>query len=132
VHRDETRVHHPTDENARQRYRAIHYTVSSLNPKRLALPEYAAFFGMLCEIQIQTILNHARAETSHDMLYKPSVAAGFRKTVMHSIEERMNRIMDEFLLPAGYELQQIQHDFERLMQGRLYLTEASSARCKAA
>ncbi|HSU07173.1 MAG TPA: RelA/SpoT domain-containing protein, partial [Acetobacteraceae bacterium] len=71
VHWDATRVHHPTDENARLRYQAIHYTVS-LNPQRLTLPEYAAFSGMRCEIQIQTILNHAWAESSHDILYKPA------------------------------------------------------------
>jgi ppGpp synthetase/RelA/SpoT-type nucleotidyltranferase len=27
---DETRIHHPTEENANQRYQAIHYTVSSI------------------------------------------------------------------------------------------------------
>ena len=30
----------------------------------------------------------------------------------------MMRVMDEYLLPAGYELQKVQHDFERLMQGK--------------
>ena len=51
VHWHASRVHYPTDQNARLRYQAIHYTVS-LNPQRLALPEYAAFSGMRCEIQI--------------------------------------------------------------------------------
>lgn len=117
VHWDATRVHHPTDENARLRYQAIHYTVS-LNPQRLALPEYAAFSGMRCEIQVQTILNHAWAETSHDILYKAAAVAGFGSKAMQSIDQRMNRIMDDFLLPAGYELQKVRHDFERLMQGK--------------
>lgn len=117
VHWDATRVHHPTDENARLRYQAIHYTVS-LNPQRLALPEYAAFSEMRCEIQIQTILNHAWAESSHDILYKPAAGAGFGSKAMQSIDQRMKRIMDDFLLPAGYELQKVQHDFERLMQGK--------------
>src|SRR5690348_15818400 len=39
---DETRIHHPTKENANQRYQAIHYTVR-LNEARTALPEYAKF-----------------------------------------------------------------------------------------
>jgi ppGpp synthetase/RelA/SpoT-type nucleotidyltranferase len=117
VHWDATRVHHPTEENARLRYQAIHYTVS-LNPQRLALPEYAAFIGMRCEIQIQTILNHAWAESSHDILYKSMAGVGFGSKAMQSIDQRMKRIMDDFLLPAGYELQKVQHDFERLMQGR--------------
>ena len=30
----------------------------------------------------------------------------------------MARIMDEYLLPAGYEFQKVQHDFQRLMQGK--------------
>jgi len=62
----ETRIHHPTSENAQQRYQAIHYTVY-LSEQRTALPEYSKFKGMRCEIQIQTILNHAWAETSHDI-----------------------------------------------------------------
>ena len=52
---DQTRIHHPTEENAKQRYQAIHYTVS-LNEARTALAEYAKFKGFRCEIQIQTIL----------------------------------------------------------------------------
>ena len=117
VYSDATRVHHPTEENARQSYQAIHYTVS-LNPQRIALPEYAKFKGRRCEIQIQTILNHAWAETAHDILYKPPSNTGFGSKVMQSIHQRMTRIMDEHLLPAGYEFQKVQHDFERLMQGK--------------
>jgi len=120
VHCDATRIHHPTDENAQQRYRAIHYTVS-LNSQRAALPEFAMFGGMRCEIQIQTILNHAWAETSHDILYKPPAITGFGSKAMQSIEDRMVRIMDDYLLPAGYEFQKVQHDFDRLMQGKILL-----------
>jgi hypothetical protein len=35
-----------------------------------------------------------------------------------SIEARLNKIMDEYLLPDGYEFQKVQHDFQRLMQGK--------------
>jgi ppGpp synthetase/RelA/SpoT-type nucleotidyltranferase len=45
VHWDDTKIHHPTEENARQRYQAIHYTIS-LNAARAALPEYAKFKDM--------------------------------------------------------------------------------------
>lgn len=117
VHWEATRVHHPTEENARQRYQAIHYTVS-LNAQRAALPEYAMFKGMRCEIQIQTILSHAWAETAHDILYKPPAIAGFGGKAMQAIDRRLTRIMDEYLVPAGYEFQKVQHDFERLMQGK--------------
>ena len=114
---DETRIHHPVGEDTRQRYQAIHYTVR-LNRARLGLAEYAKFSSMRCEIQIQTILNHAWAETSHDILYKPQVGKGFGSKALEDIEKRMARIMDEYLLPAGYEFQKVQHDFQRLMQGK--------------
>ena len=117
VHWDQTRIHHPTDENANQRYQAIHYTVS-LNEARTTLVEYAKFKGLRCEIQIQTILIHAWAETSHDITYKRSEGQGFGQRAMDSIEARLNKIMDQYLLPAGYEFQKVQHDFQRLMQGK--------------
>jgi ppGpp synthetase/RelA/SpoT-type nucleotidyltranferase len=117
IHRDQTRIHHPTEENAKQRYQAIHYTVS-LNEARTALAEYAKFKGFRCEIQIQTILIHAWAETSHDVTYKRFEAKGFGQRAMASIEARLNKIMNEYLLPAGYEFQKVQHDFQRLMLGK--------------
>jgi ppGpp synthetase/RelA/SpoT-type nucleotidyltranferase len=117
VEEDQTRVHHPLPENDCQRYQAIHYTVR-LNDDRTKLPEYARFAGMRCEIQIQTILNHAWAETSHDILYKGDTTKGFGSATREAIEKRLLRVMDEYLLPAGYELQKVQHDYERLMQGK--------------
>jgi len=117
VHWDQTRIHHPTQENANQRYQATHYTVS-LNEARTALAEYAKFKGLRCEIQIQTILIHAWAETSHDITYKCFEGKGFGQRAMASIEARLNKIMDEYLLPAGYEFQKVQHDFQRLTQGK--------------
>jgi ppGpp synthetase/RelA/SpoT-type nucleotidyltranferase len=117
VHWEQTRIHHPTEENANQRYQAIHYTVS-LNDARTALAEYAKFKGLRCEIQIQTILIHAWAETSHDITYKRSEGKGFGQRAMDSIEARLAKIMDKYLLPAGYEFQKVQHDFQRLIQGK--------------
>jgi ppGpp synthetase/RelA/SpoT-type nucleotidyltranferase len=114
---DQTRIHHPTEENAKQRYQAIHYTVS-LNEARTVLAEYAKFKGFRCEIQIQTILIHAWAETSHDITYKRFEGKGFGQRAVSSIEARLNKIMDDYLLPAGYEFQKVQHDFQRLTQGK--------------
>src|SRR5215813_6432388 len=45
VHWDQTRIHHPTEENANQRYQAVHYSVS-LSAARTALAEYAKFKGL--------------------------------------------------------------------------------------
>jgi ppGpp synthetase/RelA/SpoT-type nucleotidyltranferase len=118
VHWGQTRIHYPTEENANQRYQAMHYTVS-LNEARTALVEYAKFKGLRCEVQIQTILIHAWAETSHDITYHRSESQGFGQRAMSSIEARLNKIMDEYLLPAGYEFQKVKHDFERLRQGKV-------------
>jgi ppGpp synthetase/RelA/SpoT-type nucleotidyltranferase len=117
IQRNGTRIHHPTKENEERRYRAIHYTVR-LKDDRAKLPEYSKFRGMLCEIQVQTILNHAWSETSHDIVYKNKPQQGFGSTAMESITNRLNRIMDRYLLPAGYEFQRIQHDYQRLQQGK--------------
>ncbi len=117
IESDATRIHHPRKENEERRYRAIHYTVK-LKDDRAKLPEYSKFKGMRCEIQIQTILNHAWSETSHDIAYKNKPREGFGNRAMESIKNRFDRIMDKYLLPAGYEFQRVQHDYERLQQGK--------------
>lgn len=114
---DAMKIHHPVEENDGLRYQAIHYTVS-LGEERLKLPEYAKFKELRCEIQIQTILNHAWSETSHDIIYKGEPGGGFGSKAMASIRKRFDQIMDKYLLPAGYEFQRVQHDYERLKQGK--------------
>jgi ppGpp synthetase/RelA/SpoT-type nucleotidyltranferase len=115
---DGSQIHHSVgkDRTADQLYFAIHYLVS-LKPDRLGLPEFRKFAGMRCEVQIQTILNHAWAETSHDILYHRPSIRGFGTKQFEGIEKRLRRIMNEYLLPAGYEFQKVQHDFDRLMEG---------------
>lgn len=112
-----TKIHHPTKENEGTRYQAIHYVVS-LKEERTKLPEYSKFKNFRCEIQIHTILNHAWSETSHDILYKDRPRDGFGSKAMETITKRFNNIMDKYLMPAGYEFQRVQHDYERLQQGK--------------
>jgi ppGpp synthetase/RelA/SpoT-type nucleotidyltranferase len=116
---DGSNFHHAVgkDRSADELYFAIHYLVS-LKPDRLALPEFRKFAGMRCEVQIQTILNHAWAETSHDILYHRPSIKGFGTKQFQDIEKRLVKIMNEFLLPAGYEFQKVQYDFDRLMEGK--------------
>jgi ppGpp synthetase/RelA/SpoT-type nucleotidyltranferase len=114
---EDVRVHHPTVENEGRQYRGIHYTVR-LTPERETLPEYAKFAGMRCEIQVQTILNHAWSETTHDILYKRPDSEGFGKRAFASIERRLKRVMGEYLLPAGREMARAQYDYERAMAGK--------------
>jgi ppGpp synthetase/RelA/SpoT-type nucleotidyltranferase len=128
IDRDATRVHHPTKENESRQYQAIHYTVS-MSEDRSKLPEYSKFKGMRCEIQIHTILNHAWSETSHDIIYKDKPRAGFGTKAMEAIANRSHQIMDKYLLPAGYEFQRVQHDYERLQQGKeLFDRDATRSR----
>lgn len=114
---DSTRVHHPTPDNKRARYRAVHYTVR-LREDRIRLPEYARFAGLRCEIQVQTILNHAWSETSHDILYKDKLGDGYGGKAMKGIARRFERIMDKYLIPAGFEIQKAQQEYERVLQGK--------------
>jgi ppGpp synthetase/RelA/SpoT-type nucleotidyltranferase len=117
VEEDSTRIHHPTPENKGARYRAIHYTVR-LREDRARLPEYARFAGLRCEVQVQTILNHAWSETSHDILYKDKLGNGYGGKAMQSIARRFDRIMDKYLIPAGFEIQKAQQEYEQVQHGR--------------
>ena len=113
------KIHQPVEESqdAAELYRAHHYLVS-LKDDRTNLPEYASFLNLKCEIQIQTILNHAWSETGHDVIYKPLKTEGFGTKQHEEIKARMARIMQEHLLPAGYEFQKVLHDFKRLSEGK--------------
>jgi ppGpp synthetase/RelA/SpoT-type nucleotidyltranferase len=117
IDEDSTRIHHPIPENKGARYRAVHYTVR-LREDRIRLPEYARFAGLRCEIQVQTILNHAWSETSHDILYKDNLSDGYGGKAMKGIARRFERIMDKYLIPAGFEIQKAQQEYERVLQGK--------------
>lgn len=118
IDEESTRVHHPTPENEGAQYRAIHYTVR-LREDRIRLAEYQRFAGLRCEIQVQTILNHAYSETSHDIIYKGDIGGdGYGAKAMEAIKRRFERIMDDYLIPAGYEIQKAQQEYERLRQGK--------------
>jgi ppGpp synthetase/RelA/SpoT-type nucleotidyltranferase len=117
IDEDSTKIHHPTLENKGARYRAIHYTIR-LREDRVRLPEYAGFAGLRCEIQVQTILNHAWSETSHNILYKDTLGDGYGENAMKGIARRFERIMDRYLIPAGFEFQKAQQDYERVLRGK--------------
>ena len=117
----EVKLHHPGREveDATELYISNHYIVT-LRPERIALPEYARFAGMRCEIQIQTILNHAWAEMAHDTIYKAPVLGDFDfgGREFDGIKSRMQKVARKYLLPAGYEFQKIASDFQRLVEGK--------------
>jgi len=116
---DNSTIHEPVEEteDANKLYRANHFLVS-LKADRTVLPEYSKHSGLRCEIQIQTILNHAWSETGHDVIYKSLNLNGFGTKQHEEIKRRMARIMNQYLLPAGYEFQKALHDFKRLSEGK--------------
>lgn len=100
----EVKLHHPRreTEDAAGLYISNHYLVR-LRDDRLKLPEYGAFAGMRCEVQVQTILNHAWAEMAHDTIYKEPELDAFGTRALDAIKTRMARIARRYLVPAGYE-----------------------------
>jgi ppGpp synthetase/RelA/SpoT-type nucleotidyltranferase len=58
-----------SDEPDRFGYRSLHFLVKYLN-SRTQLTEYRRFNGLMAEIQVRTVLQHAWAEIEHDIRYK--------------------------------------------------------------
>lgn len=115
----EVKLHQPGREieDATELYTSNHYVVT-LKPERLALPEYRRFQGMRCEVQIQTILNHAWAEMAHDTIYKAPSLGAFGGKAFDLIKARLQKVARKYLGPAGYEFQKIASDFQRLVEGK--------------
>ena len=53
----------------RMGYQSFHYLIR-YNSARTSLPEYSQFVGLIAELQVRTILQHAWAEIEHDIQYK--------------------------------------------------------------
>jgi ppGpp synthetase/RelA/SpoT-type nucleotidyltranferase len=119
VNWDRTKIHHPVPGQTEPDNLFISNNyVLKLKSDRTALPEYARFAGLWCEVQVQTTLNHAWSEMEHDIIYKKPVLKGFGGKLFEAIEQRLQKIMKAHLLPAGYEFQKALDDYERLMSGK--------------
>jgi len=110
-------VHHPVPgtETEDRLFDSTNYMVA-LKPERLTLPEYAPFEGMRCEIQLQTLLNHAWAEMDHDAFYKKPDIGRVGEKRLKTIKKRMDDVMRKHLLPAGHDFDRIAGDIHRLLQ----------------
>ena len=116
---DRTKIHHPVPGQTEPDNLFISNNyVLKLKADRTALPEYARFGGLWCEVQVQTTLNHAWSEMEHDIIYKKPVLKGFGGKLFEAIEQRLQKIMKAHLLPAGYEFQKALDDYERLLSGK--------------
>jgi ppGpp synthetase/RelA/SpoT-type nucleotidyltranferase len=117
------KVHHPErDVEDSELYTSNHFVVK-LTANRLAQPGFGQFAGMRCEIQVQTILNHAWSEMAHDTVYKAPELDALGTQTLDEIKARMRRIAQEYLVPAGYEFQKVAADYERLIEGKALADE---------
>jgi len=116
---ERTKNHYPSPEKqeAGSQFISINY-VLKLKEERTSLSEYARFQGMWCEVQVQTILNHAWSEMAHDIIYKKSELKGFGSQLFDGIQKKLDTIQRKFLLPAGHEFQKVLEDYERLLNGK--------------
>jgi ppGpp synthetase/RelA/SpoT-type nucleotidyltranferase len=133
IDRAASKIHFPRSEESTvdELYQGIHYVVR-LKPERTKLIEYADLAGLRCEVQLQTILNHAWSETAHDVIYKGRQASGFGTRQHDALRARFAQVMRKYLIPAGYEMQKIQSDAERLQVGRAVFDSNALAQLAAA
>ncbi|MEO1248525.1 MAG: RelA/SpoT domain-containing protein [Pseudomonadota bacterium] len=116
---DRTKIHYPLSSNNADESQFIGQNfVVRLKDDRVALAEYMRFAGIQCEVQVQTILDHAWSETAHDTIYKSPNLNGVGEAQMARIRERMRDIQQKYLRPAGYEFQQVLNDFEHIVSGQ--------------
>lgn len=110
-------VHHPVPgtESETRLFDSTNYLVE-LRPDRLELPEYQPFVGMRAEIQVQSLLNHAWAEMDHDTIYKQPQLEHVGGKRLADIKARMDKVMREYLLPAGHDFDKIARDAHQLLE----------------
>jgi putative GTP pyrophosphokinase len=86
-------------------YRSIHL-VCELAKDRASLPEYKPFGGLLFEVQIRTVLQHAWAEIDHDRGYK------FSGVLPSELRRRLNLLAGQLEL-ADKEFSRLAADVDR-------------------
>lgn len=115
---DEFEVIKRTDRYSEDDYNAVHLVVK-LTKTRIALPEYAQFDGLICEIQLSTILYHAWSEMAHDIIYKPP--PGFREfdeRAYESLQKRFRSIMEEHIKKASHDFEFISEQVQKINEGK--------------
>ena len=115
---DRSKIHYPDSKEDGAEFFISENWVVTLSDARCALPEYRRFAGLRCEIQVQTILDHAWAEMAHDTIYKPMTDIGFGGAKVEGMRKRLRKVMQEFLQPAGYAFDKIANDYVQLRDGK--------------
>lgn len=86
-------------------YLSLHYVIK-LSEERVKLDEYNKYEGLLCEIQIRSILQHTWAEIEHDLGYKSAIA------IPKDIKRRFYRLAGLLEL-ADDEFNRLQKDIDK-------------------
>jgi ppGpp synthetase/RelA/SpoT-type nucleotidyltranferase len=111
---DENKVT-PNEYNARQ-------IVLKLKQNRCNLPEYSKFKGLLCEVQLTTVLFHAWSEIQHDIIYKPNKELlDFDKPSFDYLNVYFKEIMEKHLKEASRGFSFINYQFDRIKKGQLVI-----------
>jgi ppGpp synthetase/RelA/SpoT-type nucleotidyltranferase len=99
-------------------YNALHFIVR-LKKERAALIEYAQFDGMVCEIQLTTILFHAWSEMEHDIVYKDADGLEeFDKRAYEAIRNRFKSVMKDHIKQASHDFEFIHKEAQRIKEGK--------------
>lgn len=115
---DRSKIHYPDSKEDGSEFFISENWVVTLSEARCSLPEYRRFAGLRCEVQVQTILDHAWAEMAHDTIYKPMTDVGFGAAKVEAMRKRLRKVMQEFLQPAGYAFDKIASDYAQLRDGK--------------
>jgi len=115
---ERSKIHYPDSKEDGAEFFISENWVVTLSEARCALPEYRRFAGLRCEIQVQTILDHAWAEMAHDTIYKPMTDVGFGAGKIEAMRKRLRKVMQEYLQPAGYAFDKIASDYAHLRDGK--------------
>lgn len=120
-------VHHNLNKNhynltdeiglANEGYSSFHYIVE-LKEDSPKLKSYPDLKGFKCEIQIHTTFSELYAEATHDITYKNNLIPEFGNTQQKLIDERLKKVVKDYLRPAGYELTKVLRDAQVLKEGK--------------
>ena len=94
---DRTKFHYPSEngEDTQSQFIGYNYVIQ-LNDTRATLVEYERYAGLFCELQLQTILDHAWSEPAHNTIYKRPDLKGVGQAWMTEIEKRLNTIQQKY------------------------------------
>lgn len=115
---DRTKFHeHEFDETDAVKMFESYNFVVSLKPDH---PRSDEFANEVCEIQVQTVLNHMWSEMAHDIIYKPPNRGTNSETNsnLKADLQRFAHLKNELIAPAGRIVQGLVNDHESDKKGR--------------